>query len=64
MLQDICREGRCPRRLRHWGLLDAHEVEDVNAAFSVWKMQRRVTMPALVNAVANNITTMYVREAS
>ena len=46
MLQDICREGRCPRRLGHWGLLGAQEVGDANAAFTVWKMQGRVTMPA------------------
>ena len=27
MLQDICREGRCPRRLGRWGLLGAQEVD-------------------------------------
>ena len=62
MLQDICREGRCPRRLGHWGLLGAQEVGDANAAFTVWKMQGRVTMPAQYHSPTGGIDCYVTRQ--
>ena len=62
MLQDICREGRCPRSLGHWGLLGAQEVDDANAAFAVWKMQGRVTMPAQYHSPTGGIDCYVTRQ--
>ena len=62
MLQDICLEGSCPRRLGQWGLLTPQETKHAIAAFKMWIEQGRVTMPAQYPSPTGGIDCYVTRQ--